>query len=92
VMFDRRLWHARSPNRSDMTRKAIFFAYTFRWVRTRDDLEVKPELRDGLTPVRRQLLGEADKAIDYWMPDLVEPPLTAQFKTVDLTVPPVQMM
>lgn len=80
VMFDRRLWHARSPNRSDITRKAIFFAYTFRWVRTRDDLEVKPELRDSLTPVRRQLLGEAEHAIDYWMPDLVEPPLTARFK------------
>jgi ectoine hydroxylase-related dioxygenase (phytanoyl-CoA dioxygenase family) len=92
VMFDRRLWHARSPNRSDITRKAIFFAYTFRWVRTRDDLEVKPELRDGLTPVRHQLLGEAEHAIDYWMPDLVEPPLTAQFKRVDVTEPPAQMM
>jgi len=80
VIFDRRLWHARSPNRSDITRKAIFFAYTFRWVRTRDDLEVKPELRDSLTPVRRQLLGEAEHTIDYWMPDLVEPPLTARFR------------
>ena len=85
VMFDRRLWHARSPNRSDVTRKAIFYAYTFRWVRQRDDLEVKPELRDALTPVRRQLLGEGEHAIDYWMPDLVETPLAAQFKRVDLT-------
>ena len=85
VMFDRRLWHARSPNRSDITRKAIFFAYTFRWVRTRDDLEVKPELRDSLTPVRRQLLGEAEHAIDFWMPDLVEPPLAARFTQVGAT-------
>ena len=33
VLFDRRLWHMRSPNRSDVTRKALFLAYTYRWVR-----------------------------------------------------------
>ena len=33
VVFDRRLWHARSDNRSPLTRKALFLAYTYRWVR-----------------------------------------------------------
>jgi Phytanoyl-CoA dioxygenase (PhyH) len=54
VLFDRRVWHARSPNRSTITRKAVFFGYTYRWVRGRDRIPTKPA---GLTPVRRQLLG-----------------------------------
>jgi ectoine hydroxylase len=74
-MFDRRTWHMRSPNRSDRTRKAVFFAYTFRWVRQRDELEVRPELQDLITPVRAQLLGAGDNADHYWMPDHVDLPL-----------------
>src|SRR5262245_52304119 len=36
VFFDRRIWHARSDNHSDITRKAVFFGYTYRWVTRRD--------------------------------------------------------
>jgi ectoine hydroxylase-related dioxygenase (phytanoyl-CoA dioxygenase family) len=54
VFFDRRLWHARSDNRSTVTRKAVFFGYTYRWVCNRDRV---PEQVDGYTPVQRQLLG-----------------------------------
>jgi ectoine hydroxylase-related dioxygenase (phytanoyl-CoA dioxygenase family) len=54
VLFDRRIWHARSLNRSTITRKAVFFGYTFRWVRGRDDV---PEPRQEFTPIQRQLLG-----------------------------------
>jgi hypothetical protein len=59
VLFDRRLWHARSDNYSPHTRKAMFFGYTYRWVAIRDE-------NDGiwsagwagrLSPVHRQLLG-----------------------------------
>ncbi len=75
VVFDRRLWHMRSPNRSRLTRKALFYAYTYRWVRARDDLHVRPELLELLTPVRAQLLGAGLRAIDFWMPDLVELPV-----------------
>ena len=38
VFFDRRIWHARSVNRSPITRKAVFIGYTYRWMRARDDL------------------------------------------------------
>ena len=75
VLFDRRLWHMRSPNRSTLTRKAVFFAYTYRWVRQRDELEIRPELRHLVTPVRAQLLGAGEDMDHYWMPDLVELPL-----------------
>ena len=57
VLFDRRLWHARSDNYSAITRKAVFFGYTYRWVRSRDEVPA-PSL--GYSPVQRQLLGMLD--------------------------------
>jgi hypothetical protein len=54
VLFDRRIWHARSINRSTTVRKAVFFGYTYRWVRARDE---PPADASGFTPVQRQLLG-----------------------------------
>jgi ectoine hydroxylase-related dioxygenase (phytanoyl-CoA dioxygenase family) len=64
LLFDRRLWHARTPNTSRLTRRAAFFAYTYRWVHSRDDRshgQVNPAPPD-LTPVRRQLLGRLPDA------------------------------
>jgi ectoine hydroxylase len=59
VLFDRRLWHARSDNYSPHTRKAIFFGYTFRWVAIRDENDGiwSSDLAGRLSPVQRQLLG-----------------------------------
>jgi ectoine hydroxylase len=54
VLFDRRVWHARSDNHSAITRKAVFFGYTYRWVHIRDKV---PARGAGFTPVQRQLLG-----------------------------------
>lgn len=75
VVFDRRLWHMRSPNRSMLTRKALFYAYAYRWIRPRDDLVVRPELLELVTPIRAQLLGAGPRAIDFWMPDQVDLPV-----------------
>ncbi len=38
VFFDRRIWHTRSRNHSEHTRKAVFFGYTYRWTAIRDDI------------------------------------------------------
>jgi ectoine hydroxylase-related dioxygenase (phytanoyl-CoA dioxygenase family) len=57
VFFDRRVWHARSHNRSTITRKAVFVGYTYRWVRTRDQT---PRPHAEYTPVQRQLLDLLD--------------------------------
>jgi ectoine hydroxylase-related dioxygenase (phytanoyl-CoA dioxygenase family) len=91
VVFDRRLWHMRSSNRSDLTRTALFYAYTYRWVRARDDLHLRPELLGLLTPVRAQLLGGGARAIDFWMPDLVDLPVAAALANdgPEVTAPPV---
>jgi ectoine hydroxylase len=68
VIFDRRLWHARGDNVSDRTRKVLFYGYTHRWIRPRDELDLDPDRLAGLTPLRRQLLGFADDTSDYWFP------------------------
>jgi ectoine hydroxylase-related dioxygenase (phytanoyl-CoA dioxygenase family) len=75
VVFDRRVWHMRSANSSTITRKALFYAYTFRWVRARDELSVRADLLHLVTPVRAQLLGAGGRPIDFWMPDRVDLPL-----------------
>jgi ectoine hydroxylase-related dioxygenase (phytanoyl-CoA dioxygenase family) len=85
VMFDRRLWHMRSRNASGLTRKALFLAYTYRWVRPRDDMPTPSGFAPFLTPVREQLLGNGARTIDFWMPDLVEPPVAAWLRS---TSPP----
>jgi ectoine hydroxylase-related dioxygenase (phytanoyl-CoA dioxygenase family) len=79
VLFDRRLWHMRSRNRSPITRKALFYAYTFRWVRARDELDVRADLLRLITPVRAQLLGAGSSAIEFWMPDDGDLPVRTAF-------------
>ncbi|MFT4298199.1 MAG: phytanoyl-CoA dioxygenase family protein [Aeromicrobium sp.] len=60
VFFDRRIWHARSNNYSDIVRKGVFFGYTPRWITVRDEA-VSAEVAAGLTPVQRQLLSALDE-------------------------------
>ena len=33
IIFDRRLWHTRTKNISDKTRKVLFYGYSYRWTR-----------------------------------------------------------
>jgi ectoine hydroxylase len=75
VVFDRRLWHARGDNTSCVVRKALFYAYSYRWIRPRDvsDLPLWPSEPED--PVRRQLLGGAASALGYWLPTEEDVPL-----------------
>lgn len=68
VFFDRRIWHARSDNRSEITRRAVFLGYTYRWVRPRDDLAAARSAPGyaALSPVRQQLLGGYSGAADHF--------------------------
>ena len=92
-VFDRRLWHSRSVNTSEITRKMLFVAYTYRWIRARDDLRIKPDSPwwRSLSPVRRQLLGEGSDAMSYWGLGRDSWPLREQLhaqKLLDPEVPP----
>jgi ectoine hydroxylase-related dioxygenase (phytanoyl-CoA dioxygenase family) len=75
VVLDRRLWHARGDNRSDMTRRVLFYAYTHRWIRPRDELGIDAARVAALDPVRRQLLGWGTSAIGHWIPTDEDVPL-----------------
>jgi ectoine hydroxylase len=77
IVFDRRLWHARSDNHSHVVRKVIFLAYTYRWIRPREDLA---ETADGASPVRRQLLGAASNEAGHWLPTDDDVPLRAALR------------
>jgi ectoine hydroxylase len=68
LVFDRRLWHARSDNTSRFPRRALFLGYTYRWIRPRDDLRIDwaAEPYHSLSPVRRQLLGWGADAMSFW--------------------------
>jgi ectoine hydroxylase-related dioxygenase (phytanoyl-CoA dioxygenase family) len=59
VFFDRRLWHTRTNNYSDITRKGMFFAYAHRWQYGRDENDelFGTEAYQSFTPVQQQLLG-----------------------------------
>ena len=74
VLFDRRLWHSRSPNTSQMTRKALFYGYGYRWIRPKDDMMVE-HLYDRCDPIRRQLLGAAVKNNGRYVPTDEDVPL-----------------
>ncbi|MBT4489169.1 MAG: hypothetical protein HOK30_20785 [Rhodospirillaceae bacterium] len=56
VFFDRRLWHTGSANYWDKPRLVLFYGYSYRWLRPRDDMEVAHYL-EQCDPIRRQLLG-----------------------------------
>ncbi len=56
VFFDRRVWHSPSANYWHEPRRVLFYGYSYRWLRPRDDMNVGHCL-DGCDPIRRQLLG-----------------------------------
>jgi hypothetical protein len=91
LVFDRRLWHSRSDNLSEHTRRVIFLAYSFRWVTPRDEFGIDPasERFRALSPVRRQLLGEPAGRHHQWgmRPDAV--PLRAELAQRGLLDPAV---
>jgi ectoine hydroxylase-related dioxygenase (phytanoyl-CoA dioxygenase family) len=82
LVFDRRLWHSRSDNLSEHTRRAIFLAYSFRWVRPRDDfgIDTSCERFRNLSPVRRQLLGEPADPHNQWGLEPAAVPLYEQLR------------
>jgi len=91
VLFDRRLWHARSDNYSSYTRKAIFFGYTYRWIAMRDENDTiwSTSLNTTLTPVQRQLLGGlgSDGGDHAWGHDPRTTPLNGWLKERGLLDP-----
>lgn len=77
VIFEQRMWHAVGPNRSDITRKGVFFGYGYRWLRPMDYVTQPAELLQRCTPLQRQLLGDAATELGYYIPTDADLPLRA---------------
>ena len=56
VFFDRRIWHSASDNYWHTARRVLFYGYSYRWLRPRDDMQIAHYL-DRCDPIRKQLLG-----------------------------------
>ena len=56
VFFDRRLWHSGSANYWIEPRRVLFYGYSYRWLRPRDDMRVE-HLLPACDAIRQQLLG-----------------------------------
>lgn len=74
VLIDRRIWHSRSPNTSGMTRKVVWYGYSYRWLRPKDEMTVA-HLYPRLDPIRRQLLGDGLSANGVYDPSAGDVPL-----------------
>ena len=76
VLFDRRIVHSSSPNLGATTRQVLFYGYSHRWVRPRDEMTVDRYL-DTCSPIQRQLLGHSHTAYGYTSPAPEDVPLRA---------------
>lgn len=76
VILDRRIWHTRSPNTSGHTRKVIWYGYSYRWLRPKDEMTVE-HLYGELSPIQRQILGDATSANSVYDPKPEDIPLKA---------------
>jgi len=74
LFFDRRLWHGPSPNYSSFPRKVLFYGYSYRWLRPRDDMSVSHYL-ERCDPIRKQLLGVSTGGYGYTSPNDEDVPL-----------------
>lgn len=96
VFFDRRIWHARSVNRSSLTRRCVFFGYSYRWVAIRDDVGDLPSQPwwSSLSPVQHQLLGGLGRDGDHlWGHDPHTTPVYVELRDrglLDPSYPPLQ--
>ena len=57
-LFDNRIYHTASPNRSDRVSKVLMFGYAYRWMKQEVYLD-NPDLKvlQGYDPITQQLLG-----------------------------------
>ena len=75
VLFDRRMWHSRGINTSDITRKVLFLGYSYRWLRGLDYNVIPDEVLEKCDPIRRQMLGDGVDVKGWWQPTDDDVPL-----------------
>ena len=76
IVFDRRIWHSASSNRSVAARKFLTMGYAYRWLQPKSAMRLE-HLYDTVDPIRRQLLGYCTTANGYYDPQPDDVPLRA---------------
>ena len=60
------------------SRKVLFYGYSYRWLRPRDEVTLDERLSDRMDPVRAQLFGASPTGnYGYTSPNAVDVPLRA---------------
>lgn len=78
VIFEQRVWHAVGGNFSDIPRKSLFFGYGHRWLKAMDYVTQPRELLERAgDPIRRQLLGDYQTELAFYLPTDADVPLRA---------------
>jgi ectoine hydroxylase len=77
VLFEQRTWHAVGPNLSNITRKALFFGYGFRWIQPMDYVQMPERLVQNADPIQRQMLGHITHNLGFYLPKAEDIPLRA---------------
>ena len=75
VLFDRRMWHSRGMNTSNITRKVLFLGYSYRWLRGLDYNVIPNEVLEKCDPIKRQMLGDGADVKGWWQPTDADVPL-----------------
>lgn len=77
-IFDQRLWHASSRNKTDKTRVALYYGYGYAQLKPLDYLTMPSHILEKCTPIGQQLLGKRLSkftAHSYYDPEEVDVPL-----------------
>lgn len=82
LIIDRRIWHSRSPNLWNQTRKVVWLGYSYRWLRPKDQMTVT-HLYPQLDPIQRQLLGYCPTANGTYDPTDADVPLRGWLREHD---------
>lgn len=77
LILDARAWHTVGKNHSQVPRKMIYYAYTYRWIRPSEELCLSDEQLAALSPVARQLLGAGTSVQGFHFPRDEDVPLRA---------------
>ena len=75
LLLDARTWHSVGKNFSAVERRMAYYAYTYRWIRPSEDVDLPADRLAELTPVQRQLLGAATSTQGFHFPRAEDVPL-----------------
>lgn len=77
VLFEQRTYHAVGPNKSNITRKSLFFGYGYRWIHPMDFKTTPSDILEQCNPIQRQLLGDTKTILGNYIPQDEDVPLRA---------------